>query len=595
MSPSKNLNPSLEYSILKPVHHNISENMPPLQPGITPRKLTDLFLPDIDEISPSYDTHRHSSTSQQQIRHMSTPSSVRLDIASTVQEEVCLSLQRFASKYAERLPLSIQIQSGSYHEKLFQVSKADIFTVHFIAMQQVVSFKDTANNDTYILPLTAVSEFGITHASQWSNSECTEFETIKDILDAAILPRVVCARRSFQGNNAKSSVEINEILIIQKAKKMNKVLKVYSITAGMKKCLSSKCKGLFTTTPESIKLSIQKIYEHLFDLLPVKVVAFPQNQELPSHLIDKEVTVMGHHAKDSLIVSPVNTRSSEGQLFSIPIDAAIEVMVIPSFGQMSNLSARLAQHAEEERPNEIEDYITPDSVRLEALRVQQKCLSTLTARPQRRPHIYESLDYISMEPNVANHLSTTPNQTQMRSDFTRSPPTTRVELHDDDDDNDDDEDEDVSDYTYVDCQYRAPGLTQAAPNICPQGNALDRHNTSLSLSSDGSKEAVQDETFERGRKENQAFIATLKEQQVTSSLLDYTLILVVSKDNEMTTCCKNNNTLKIKPLSERICLYFASMLYASETRIMILLSPGAPLRDACLFLIVWVTCLMAEI
>ena len=69
----------------------------------------------------------------------------------------------------------------------------------------------------------------------------------------------------------------------------------------------------------------------------------------------------------------------------------------------------------------------------------------------------------------------------------------------------------------------------------------------------------------------------------------------MSKDNELTTCCKNNNTLKIKPLSERICLYFASMLYASETRIMILLSPGAPLRDACLFLIVWVTCLMAEI
>ena len=525
MSPSKNPNQSSEYSILKPVHCTLPENMPPIQSGITPLKVTDPVLPDIDEMSPSYDTHRHSPPSQQLIGHMSGPSSLRIDITPTVQKEVCLCLQCFASKYAERLPLSIQIQSGNYHEKLFQVSKFDMFTVHFITNQQVVSFKDTANNDTYILPLTAASEFGLAQDRRWNNSEGTGFETVRDILDAAILPKVVCARKSVRGNNAKSSVEMNEILIIQKVKKMKKVLKVYSITAGMKKCFSSKCEGLFTTTPESIKLSIQNVYDHLLDLLPVKMIVFPRNQELPSHLMAQEVTVIGHHAKDSLVVSPLNTRSTVGQLLGIPIDAPLEVLVIPSLAQMST---PLIRHTDEERRNKIQDYTSSDTVSPEAL--QQKCISTFTARPLRRPHIYESLNYNEVELKGANHLTTTPPQTHIRSDFTRPTPNTEELPHDEDNY------AEIADYTYVDCQYRAPDSMQDAPNVCPQGYELHRNNTSLSLVSDVSKGAVQDETFERGRRENQAFISTLKEEQVTNSLLCYVLKyrLVVSKDNEST-------------------------------------------------------------
>lgn len=293
-SPPKNLNPPAEYSISRPMQHNM------IQSSKVPRSTVDSQLTDIDEISPAYATQRHPG----HFSRGSSSSSLCLDTTPTVQEEVCLSLHRFADKYSERLPLSFQIQNGTHHEKLFHVSKADVFTVHFIAAQPVISFKDMANN-TYVLPLTAASQFGVVHTSE-HNPGYAEFETVGNILDAAKLPKVVCARRAFQGGNATSSVEVNEILIIQKPKKMKKVLKVYSITANMKKYLASKCKGHFTTAPESAKLSIQKVYEHLLDALPLRMVVYPENQELPSHLSSQQVAVISYHPKDSLIVSPVN-------------------------------------------------------------------------------------------------------------------------------------------------------------------------------------------------------------------------------------------------------------------------------------------------
>ena len=422
---------------------------------------------------------------------------------------MCLSLQRFATKYSERLPLSIQIQSGSYHSKLVHITKSDVFTVHFIVNQEVISFRDNINNNIYILPLTAATEFGIACASgNGSSTERAEFEVVGDILDTPKLPKILCARRSFKGNDAKSSVEVNEVLVVKSVKKMKKILKVYSITAKMKKYLSAKCKGHFTTAPDSTKLSIQKVLEHFPDLLPVQMVVFPRNQELPSHLSSQEVTVISHHAKDSLIVSPVDTKSSGGHLFSIPVSVEVEVLVIQSFGLTSSLPANQAQQKSEDWLSENEDYIPFIGVPLNAqdVHVQQVSIASQSGRSQRRPHLYESLDsdeYLPAQTSIAGQVNTTSLQTLPQSQLSPSC-------------NDDSE---MIDYTYVDCQYRASISKFASPHLSNQVSSVDglnKQNLSsfVHVSPDIYKGAVQDENAEKARKENKAFIALLKEDQV---------------------------------------------------------------------------------
>ena len=500
---------------------NTTGKGPPILPGSFPRQKTEPSLPDIDDISPSYSTHKPSSSSQQNIGAPSAPpplvASPQPSSALTIQDEVCLSLQRFASKYSERLPLSIRVQSGSYRSKLVHVSKTDVFTVHFVTSEEVISFKDSMYN-TYILPLSATTEFGIACTPGHGETVCSEFETVGDILDSDKLPRVVCARRSFQGSDAKSSVEMNEILIILTAKKMKKLLKAYSITAEIKKYLPAKCKGHFTTSSDATKLSIQKVLAHFADQLPVKMIVHPKNGELPSSLISQQVTVIGRHAKDSLIVSPTGSKSNDDQLLSIPVSAAVEVMVLPPTGRSLTLPR---QHRAEQKHRKSEgnaplvnaplgnaplDNAPIGNGLLKASQQQQQGPSSHP--PHRRPHLYESLYSMELstpktdiagQPNVTPLFQSQPQLTALPPAMLDRPP------HDDC--------EEIADYAYVECQQRFPASTMASSYPNPP---LPLQN--VPSSPDAPKAAPQDEYAEKSKKENQSFMASLNKDQVIISL-----------------------------------------------------------------------------
>lgn len=247
----------------------------------------------------------------------SNPSSARLCSSPTIMEppadDVYLSLHRFVDKYSSNLPATFDVTKQNHSH----IRKGK-YTVYFITDTEVASVKDDADN-VYILQMDDQSQFGIVY----SGNEASVFETALDIINHANPPKLICALQPFKGRDAKSSVETNEVLLT--TSKTKRHLKVYSITAKMKKNLSASCAGYFTTAPCATKLTIHEIHQYLSEILPATMEVFPANE---IHILaGKKVVTFAHfHAKNTLVAS-YSTHSHGMQFTSIPLTEPIEVSV----------------------------------------------------------------------------------------------------------------------------------------------------------------------------------------------------------------------------------------------------------------------------
>ena len=236
------------------------------------------------------------------------------------------NLYSFARRYSTQFPVKADVKDGYVTLKGTQISRGDVLTVHGIAYTQAVSVKDDQLAKVYILPMDATSEFGVLQDDSFRRSfgDETEFETIGDILANEMMPTILCARSPYNGGNQKCSIEANEVLVVRKAKKLTKVLKVYSVTMEMKKNLAAKCAGHFTTAPKAVKLAISKLLRHFPSFLPGKAVAFPDTycSELPAQLEYNIVTLASIHPANSLIFSCSSQEILNGELdlFSVSLD-----------------------------------------------------------------------------------------------------------------------------------------------------------------------------------------------------------------------------------------------------------------------------------
>jgi len=104
-----------------------------------------------------------------------------------------------------------------------------------------------------VIPLNSAAKFGLVHSDGSSL-----YHTVEDILNAPSQPPIVAATATYEGEDHKSSVSKNEVLVVQGATKgagkkfkFNRptLLKVYSITKGMEKLLAKEVCGKFTTEP----------------------------------------------------------------------------------------------------------------------------------------------------------------------------------------------------------------------------------------------------------------------------------------------------------------------------------------------------------
>ena len=321
---------------------NITEavyDSPVLCAGHTSDEIHTRSNPSYAEVSmPRTGTEIHTQSNPSYAELSMPPTGVATTIGEMSYSE-SLSLQQIVQKHSKSLPARVKVLQGYYGQNVELIAD-EIYNVHFVKHQKVVTIKDTQGT-VYSAPLASTLQFGLVFTQQ-ENMDGTTFHKASDIMALEVLPKVVCAMKAFRGKNEESSVKRNEILKIQSIEVREKeVLKVFSIRTNSVKILQANCKGDFSTKPSLIRL-------HLPDILtciPCKAVMFidetvtPQAtaRKFPSSILSGPIRINESKVETSLVASlsktPAHKDSGKITLFDIPLAdhlAEVEVAILES-------------------------------------------------------------------------------------------------------------------------------------------------------------------------------------------------------------------------------------------------------------------------
>ena len=264
-----------------------------------------------------------------------------------------MSLRELTEKHQHEFPLRVKVSSGifgSTEQETF--SDGDLLNVHFVKQSRVAVMEKYGGRCVRV-PLNSAAQFGVLYNPEKNNKGAQigyEFRTAHQLMAQKMMPKVVCALQKFKGSTPESSIEENEILIIEDVKSSRpfggKHIICTQINDGKmtKKKIPDNCVGCFSTKPSYVKLFLPEIIHH-FDL-PVQVIVFLTagydgddnilqiGEIVTIAKVDLEKNVIATSAlEDDPGSSPFPTATQEDSpsspLFDIPIDIPImEVQII---------------------------------------------------------------------------------------------------------------------------------------------------------------------------------------------------------------------------------------------------------------------------
>ena len=97
------------------------------------------------------------------------------------------------------------------------ISAGDIYNLHFIKKEKVISIQDAGGNH-FPVPLNTAIQFGLVYDPVGDTKQAVKgysFKTVRELVDYPTPPKIVRATRKFDSGDSKSSVESEEILIIK--------------------------------------------------------------------------------------------------------------------------------------------------------------------------------------------------------------------------------------------------------------------------------------------------------------------------------------------------------------------------------------------
>ena len=263
--------------------------------------------------------------------------------AVVIEDEGPYMLSTFVSKYAQSLPLRITVEKGYYgDDERHSIATEDVYDVHFVKSSKGALLKD-ASGMTHTIPLNSAVKFAPIFDPNHDSKEAMRgfmFEQISNVTEQKSLPKVIRATKTHTSSDCKSSVEQDEVFIVQKAvhtAMSKKALKVYSITKGEERILEGDCLGGFSTDPYAICLHLPEIIEHFSDEFPLQVQVIMSELsllgDLPSRVTSQVSSLTGLHTETSLIASTYwgEKKDIPGEYMipiDIPVDLPIEVRVI---------------------------------------------------------------------------------------------------------------------------------------------------------------------------------------------------------------------------------------------------------------------------
>ena len=269
-------------------------------------------------------------------------------------------LPEFVKKYSESFPLHIKVLKGYCGpSSRLTISTSDTYNIHFIKHTKVVAIKD-AHDTPYSIPLNSAIEFGMVYDPNNNHSEAVNgltFTKLSEIIALPTPPKVFCVLKAFRGDDEKSTLYDNEILVVKQVLKSRfkskRALKVYSLLAQSEKLLPEDCTGQFTTQPNMVRMHLPEMIEHVIYPFPHRAIIFfgaevyqnpemeVQVQDLASSVLSKVITMCHCMTETSLIASSLITNkrkpysdydAESADLFDIPVNdenlAGIEVAVL---------------------------------------------------------------------------------------------------------------------------------------------------------------------------------------------------------------------------------------------------------------------------
>jgi hypothetical protein len=211
----------------------------------------------------------------------STPKSVH-SFAPNGQVEKTDTIHSLIQKYPQYVPIRIRVLQGYCSDTAdINISTGDLYDIQQIRATKVVTVRDQDGMSCRV-PIESSMKFGLVFnlSSNYDEGLCGyTFKTVSDLTSLSILPKIVCTMRALEGNDARGSVQENEILMIQQALKSKfrgkRGIKVYSLLTRTEKVLPEECDVGFSTNPSLVRLHPSDIIEHIANPFPALAVMYP--------------------------------------------------------------------------------------------------------------------------------------------------------------------------------------------------------------------------------------------------------------------------------------------------------------------------------
>lgn len=262
-----------------------------------------------------------------------------------------ITLQQLAKDFSQSFPLRIKVLDGySGPSSQVTISTADFYDVHFLKIQKVVVATDS-QEELYTIPLNTPLQFGLLYSGKKQNEEKI-YARVSDLLAVTPLPKVICATKKYNGTDKSSSVEANEILVVNRRSIKSKLLgkksvEVLSLRTKSKKVLGYECEGMFSLSPSKIQLYLPEITQCIDDPFPCQVLLESDKlssmpQYIPPSSLSGAVTLTEVKTQTSLIVSPVIDASEPSSVLTnvleLPVDgplSMVKVTIVRTFEQQA--------------------------------------------------------------------------------------------------------------------------------------------------------------------------------------------------------------------------------------------------------------------
>ena len=233
-------------------------------------------------LSYSAESFTHQITSDPQ--SSSTPKSIH-SFAPNGQVEKTDTICSLIQKYPQYIPVRIRVLQGYCSDTAdINISTGDLYDIQQIRATKVVTVRDQDGMSCRV-PIESSMKFGLVFnlSSNYDEGLCGyTFKTVSDLTSLSILPKIVCTMKAYEGNDARGSIQENEILMIQQALKSKfrgkKGIKVYSLLTRTEKVLPEECDVGFSTNPSLVRVHPSDIIEHIANPFPAHAVMYPSTE-----------------------------------------------------------------------------------------------------------------------------------------------------------------------------------------------------------------------------------------------------------------------------------------------------------------------------